>query len=128
MFAQIIRNMFVLVVALGVTLGGFGMVSAHEHVSQIGVSEVTNHNHDGHSDHTAHAGMLHGLQSGQSETIDPHEGHSDCTMIACCHVGAVFSVYPRTELDLTDVAFEALSGHQHSDAERDRADKPPKQA
>ena len=111
-------------VALAIALSGLGMERAHAQTAPADVHMA----HAMHVDRSAHASSGHMLHEMADAEHDGHTAQSECGMTACCHLGATVIANPDLATSATGLAFTASRDHQHSKADRDRADKPPKHA
>ncbi len=111
--------------ALAVALGGLGMEAAHAKAShdehsvqmELALIDLGDLDRHAHMEHHHHVSM---------ELSENHEGHAECTMAACCHTGGTEVQFRLSLVDESTAIFAIFSADQHSDAEKDRADKPPR--
>ena len=124
---RIKKQLCLVLIAFAIALSGIGMEAAHAKALQDTHSVQKTHAHVDHDNHDLHSGMsLHGDHDTLSETPERHEGHADCAMTACCHLGGVAVPSALTVAEVGEANFASSTAHQYADAEKDRADKPPK--
>lgn len=123
---KIIKLSCALLMAMAIALSGMGMEAAHAKASGGDNAVEGTHSHGNHGDHAAHAHASHGQQDEATAPVFGHGDHTDCAMAACCHLGATALLSAQLIVIESRNSFNAWNAHQYADAEKDRADKPPK--
>ncbi|MEO3415961.1 hypothetical protein AAFO92_14995 [Roseovarius sp. CAU 1744] len=124
LFNWLIAQATLFAVVLGVSLSSYGMAQAHaammKDASGITLSAQTmDHSSHATGDHANHD--MSSVGHGQA-----HDGHANCPMIACCHMGGADTPNVSALADPVSCKYTSSANPQLGKAEPENAKKPPK--
>ncbi|WP_135506408.1 hypothetical protein [Roseovarius aestuariivivens] len=127
-FGPIMTRICVVVTALAFALGGVVMTFAQPSASPNASADLSGPSSVEDNAHASHEFAAH-MDHGQTETLPSgHEDHADCAMMACCFMADGMQACSELVVGAGLLDFGTPAAHQLAEADRARADKPPKHA